>query len=365
MLSFSELNERQIISCSDGFYPAENSCQQCPFNCKRCRSRELCLECIDGKFGDVCELDCSPECRTCEPYISGSRWGRCIDCKPGLHGYQCMYNCSYCAGGLCSRDRCVNGCIDGWYEYQEMMCVKCPSTCEECDPWSWSEQRCTSCPPTKWGNLCDKACPSTCPSNNCDRHTGECACAAGTYLDMENNACVTCPENCRQCTSLASCSECKPGKKGPACQQDCVPHCLECKEGPGTDGRTYNPYHEVWELCSECEKGYHRNDRCYPCEEGCKDDCWWMPRSAVEECYHCKDGYYKDRMVPNRTIMKCFKCPTGCKNCNKNGECQSCIEGYFRYDQTCCPENCNSCTSPESCTSCRQGYRGGKCELSW
>ena len=114
------------------------------------------------------------------------------------------------------------------------------------------------------------------------------------FVDTGNNACVACPENCRRCSSLTDCTDCNPGKYGSTCENNCVPHCLECKEG-----RTYNPYHEVWELCTECEKGYHRNDRCYPCEEGC-ERCWWMPRSAVEECNRCKEGYYKDRMVPNR-----------------------------------------------------------------
>ena len=269
-----------------------------------------------------------------------------------------MFNCSFCEGGLCTRDNCVNGCIQGWYEYLSRMCVKCPSTCETCNPWSWNEQKCASCPPAKWGNLCDKTCPSTCPSNSCDRETGQCACADGTFLDTENNICSACPENCLKCTSLTVCSNCAEGKYGSACEHSCVPNCLECEAE-----RTYNRYHEVWEWCSQCKKGYHRNDYCYPCEEGCSD-CWWMPRSRVEECNRCKDGYYKDRMVPNRTITKCFRCPPGCKKCRSNGECQSCFEGYFWFEYTCCPTNCESCSSPTSCTSCKAGFHGNTCQLS-
>ena len=177
-----------------------------------------------------------------------------------------------------------------------------PSTSEECDPWSWYEQRCTSCPPTKWGNLCDKECTPTCLSNNCDRRVRMC----NTLLD---NACVKCPENCRRCTSLMSCLECTPEKYGSTCHHNCVtalPRMQPLQNATRTIG------------CGNCAvsatgiTGITRARRAVKIVDGCRAVPW-----------------------RNETIA--------------------------RMAITYCPVNCNSCVSPESCTSCSHGYRGETC----
>ena len=302
---------------------------QCPENCIRCRNSWQCLECVDGKYGERCERNCDNGCKKCIELYPGFGYSECIECLPNLYGSNCMFNCSYCAGGLCSRDSCINGCMEGWQEYNRI-CIKCPSACETCDPWSWNSQKCVSCPAGTWGDMCDSDCSSTCANNTCNQRTGQCECRSGSYLDTENNICMNCPDNCIVCTAASNCTRCKGGEYGSACEHSCTPHCLECTSEP-----EYNHYKEIYESCTRCEKGYYRWDECFPCKEGCTS-CWWMKYSNVQECTGCADGYYWDRIRPlTGAPMQCFRCPTGCKKCNGRGDCLSCFDGYSLSDYTC------------------------------
>ena len=317
------------------------------------------MECFDGYYGTRCDEKCPVECKRCVGTYSGSSSAYCIECLPGHYGHHCMFNCSYCAEGLCSRDNCVNGCIEGWREYQSRMCVKCPNTCETCNPWSWNDEKCTSCPHGAWGNLCDRTCPDSCPGQTCNQDTGQCECVSGFYLDKENNVCEKCPENCLECRSPTSCMKCKESKYGDVCEKSCIPNCLECPPE-----RIWNPDTHMYNRChyKKCKKGYYLKEYCEPCDEGCSA-CWWRSYSRIQDCTACHEGYYRAKMKGSY-VTKCFKCPPGCKVCTPYGECYSCFEGYHQYEYTCCPNNCTTCSSPTSCTACIDGLYGSTCNMT-
>lgn len=51
--------------------------------------------------------------------------------------------------------------------------------------------------------------------------------------------------------------------------------------------------------------------------------------------------------------------------CTPSGECQECVDGYYKENTKCkiCPTNCNTCLDAERCTSCKDGkYGSNKCD---
>lgn len=55
-------------------------------------------------------------------------------------------------------------------------------------------------------------------------------------------------------------------------------------------------------------------------------------------------------------------CVTECKNCYKNGHCQTCNDGFYRFyslekgKNICCPQGCRTCYSDTYCYTCKDGY---------
>ncbi|KAL4216606.1 Proprotein convertase P-domain [Mactra antiquata] len=137
--------------CSDGHFGLY--CLQTCESCITCDQQTgLCTSCPAGKYGDLCQNDCSPYCLpvdgavTCELTL-----GICDSdfCQSGYWGYNCMSVCNdncniTTSSGLatCNRDtgRCDSGCIPRYYSDQ-----------------------------------CDRPCDSYCYDFTCDREDGVCA----------------------------------------------------------------------------------------------------------------------------------------------------------------------------------------------
>ena len=142
----------------------------------------LCLDgCIDGWYGDKCELRCD----TCIRCLQNS--GLCRECPAEKYGSLCQHNCSnQCMpteDGYKSCDintaACASlACVQGYYGPD---CeTRCHSNCQPgpdgkvlCD---FTSGRCSfDCKNLFFGDKCERACDSYCHDKTCDRNTGRCA----------------------------------------------------------------------------------------------------------------------------------------------------------------------------------------------
>lgn len=74
-------------------------------------------------------------------------------------------------------------------------------------------------------------------------------------------------------------------------------------------------------------------------------------------CKSCKDGYYLYN-------DNCKKCNDNCKTCKSDNVCYSCIEFYTVQNGLCepiCGKNCIGCLSEIKCSGCKNGYYGDTC----
>ena len=208
-------------SCTDGFYITTNvTCKTCPLHCKNgticnkingyceggCNdlwSGEQCFDkcasgckqcsqtntlscgiCDQERYGDGCEHNCSPSCKTentCP--ICNKNNGSCsIGCIDGTWGETCENNCGIgCTGGLCNRATgyCLNSCS---LNYFGDMCDKqCSENCLRITNDS-SARRCSEasghctfgCQPGWFGENCKHTCSSYCIDVECFRSNGSC-----------------------------------------------------------------------------------------------------------------------------------------------------------------------------------------------
>lgn len=117
--------------------------------------------------------------------------------------------------------------------------------------------------------------------------------------------------------------------------QSCsIPNCLECSSTTSD--------------CLKCEKDfiYQRDDEAcvyvYPCPFGffkdartgaclaCDSSCHFCFGPFNYQCYSCVKGFYLEKIYTNDYLFKCITCPAPfCAECDENGVCQQCANGYF------------------------------------
>ena len=99
--------------CSDSSYLKGSKCHKCPQNCVSCKSDEICFKCDDNLFhGVTCNLTCDNAClnKTCD--ITGNCIHGCEKKKYGSNCNQdCPTECKTCrSSSVCLT--CENG-FDG------------------------------------------------------------------------------------------------------------------------------------------------------------------------------------------------------------------------------------------------------------
>ena len=325
-----------INECPKGFHgdAASLSCQSCPSYCTECDDHDKCTSCslefatpVDGQCPQPCHdgqyfdfstshcLLCLDGCLTCrDPHT-------CLACHPELYlisdaacvsacpehlvgdedthaclSETCHDSCLMCFGE--EPDQCLS-CPEGaklmehacmeecpehtYYDEKYLSCKHCHKSCQSCA--GPSQENCLSCPKERY--LDHFACVSSCPDS--------------TFV-LNSTECVSCLENCVQCSSAEHCTRCSKG--------------LLMEEG---------------KCVRSCSEGFLVSDEeCQRCLTGCKS-C-----SDLISCETCLSGllYYK----PNRSCL------------------QSCPAGYFPARGSCseCHEVCSECTGPDSsqCTMC-------------
>ncbi|KAM8872819.1 proprotein convertase subtilisin/kexin type 5 [Synchiropus picturatus] len=413
--------------CGDGFYLDHdtNMCRRCSESCLRCTSSSVCIECRPDMSlqGNRCRQSCTPgfyhdqqeaQCRPCHE--------ACATCAGA--GAEA---CTLCAEGyLIEEWRCVPSCSAAFYATEpspeiadrQGICRRCDASCLTCvGP---SRQNCSSCSSGHRlengvcvvSSLCADgefqdssgkchACDATCLKCR-GPQDGDCiSCVASRALDQgrcvlecdkvkyqSGGQCHLCDHTCATCVDAGSsnCSSCDTDKFGmerylldgqclDSCPeaffhtqdgrcQRCPDHCRLCSSSRRCL-KCQSSYYLFDGVCLQLECGegevedpdYHD---CMPCEEGCKQCVLYNPRhcqSCMEGYYNFQDACYRD--CPAKTFsvedqMTCIPCDDTCVSCDQN-KCYWCETDLFLSEGSCvsvCPDGFYGDEDSNNCEEC-------------
>ncbi|XP_052270463.1 uncharacterized protein LOC127871510 isoform X2 [Dreissena polymorpha] len=341
-----------------------------------CEVKVFDADCLLGRFGDKCRLQCNcvdnMHCDTVS--------GKCTHngCKPGWQGDACDTFCGlhqygpgcsltcHCNGtDDCNKTsgRCQGDCSNGWKG------ETCSETCES----GYFGDKCGSLCHCHDGALCDHVF-GNCSDNRCSAGwKGEncsTACESGYFGDKCGSLCH-CHDGALCDHVFGNCSDnrCSAGWKGENCSTACdksffglncssLCHCLkdECdhvhgycssyKCAPGWTGHNCSTTCERGFFGMNCSSYCHcrKNVECDQVSGKCSDnECspGWTGHNCSAECMQ---GYFGN------------KCETPC-HCKDNTVCEH-INGY-------CPGNlCSEGWRFNNCSiACAPGYYGENCSM--
>ncbi|CAD8128066.1 unnamed protein product [Paramecium sonneborni] len=181
-------------------------------------------------------------------------------------------------------------------------------------------------------------------------------CEENQYLELFNSECRNCLPQCKRCTSLQNCLECKDGFIDPSLGCICginqyQNNDYQCQLCPQSCNQCIND-----QICLECSKEHFKilkNNKC-ECQEGYYTDANNICITCQQNCKIC-------------TNQQCNECIEGFQIQNANDGCQLNAQEYYStqlYKSIKCPmesidsiNSCNPCTN-QSC-SCRDNIING------
>ncbi|XP_052765588.1 cell death abnormality protein 1-like isoform X2 [Mya arenaria] len=189
------------------FYVDENTCCECPENCKDgvCKSGPICTSgCIDGFYGIECSQSCLSLSADCLRCIQSD--GKCLECNDGFYAHRngsCIRCSRNCKNKQCNSETgtCTNGCAKRFLG--DKCEIQCGSNCVTCQLDSGV---CLSCTDTTYhGLFCNKSCSTSCLDSKCEQMTGYChnGCSRDSFGSMCD---IKCPDNCQQGDTKTRCN---------------------------------------------------------------------------------------------------------------------------------------------------------------
>ncbi|KAL4512338.1 hypothetical protein ABPG72_005340 [Tetrahymena utriculariae] len=330
-----------------------------------------------------------------------------LKCPPSYFGDRNIYEQKYIYSGVC-RPYCLQSYIHDSSEY----CFYCPNSCS-CQQLTDSTMvnqlnqnyQCTQCNDGYYKIYISQTysnffnCVQTCPVNY-------------YYLDSDKQQCNKCSQGCLTCTDGSTCTECSAGYFFQPINKTCVfecqlgqykdnftktclscsNNCLQCYSSTycyQCDNQSYISDNSCEIKCSEGKYPDYTNGlQCKPCGvNNCKscvnqstcdicNDSTYLQDQGKKCVSQCSEGYSKVQILG---VFKCIKncgmsqylptdseictsCPTGCTQCNNQGLCSQCRQG-FKYDsvnkicQKCSDIHCLNCDiNIQQCQDCQFGY---------
>ncbi|WAR29695.1 MEGF6-like protein [Mya arenaria] len=359
-----------IATCDEGKYG--NDCNlDCSPGCTRVCDRytAICSNCRAGLYGDECKQrcrdNCTIDCGQCTPSADGLvycdiRTGACATdtCTPGYHGalceFECGVNCKDSVSGInnCDRDTgiCSDGCDIGYFG---VYCTgDCSVTCLNRDCVGTATNCRQGCAFGYYGSDCLTSCPANCVGGGCDGVTGACdgSCKDEYFGAQCSQRCSsTCIDNrCDQ--STGDCLECRIATANPS---------YFCRDAACDIGLLYVSACDIGLLyVSACDIGFFSQF----CNNTCSTNCAGGCERYTARCAACVTGTYG------------ATCNQSCGNCATNtceqtsGFCIGpCRAGYYNNfcRATCLYSNCETCDKTSGvCSTCKQGFYGTNCEQS-
>ncbi|XP_067664040.1 scavenger receptor class F member 1-like isoform X2 [Haliotis asinina] len=260
--------------------------QHCPESCLQCDQNMRCMKCIDGYYGERCNMACDPGCARCR--MDGlcddninkadrkmTRRRRdtpanchdeaCTCCVSNYRGTNCQVRCPNCRTRYMSGE-CNHYCEAGFHG------VTCDDACpQNCAPGNAGKPLCkqatgecsNNCKIGYFGKTCNKPCPSDCKDNICLPVSGSCSeCIDKRYGESCEEKCQFCKDKCyKNGTCVGGCED---GYYGKLCNLRCGTGCSE-----GTKCRLYKADHE--NICSDpCQyipESQNLNETCVPVQK--------------------------------------------------------------------------------------------------
>ncbi|XP_052763267.1 multiple epidermal growth factor-like domains protein 6 [Mya arenaria] len=369
-------------------------------NCLKCADPDFtggnCDRCVEGKFGRVCNNDCS-SCK--DNHCPEDRLNalKCDECADGMYGNLCNETCpQHCLNNVCDQENGACECDDD-YHFENGKCIPtyCPVNCSTCT----SLENCTSCTDNYHsGETCEYECTHCKSGTACRQIDGYCwsACADGHTATLCD---IPCFEGCAAChrSRPDECTSCNAGRFGNdiiynnvtmtyvtlyKCIYKCDPRCfnMSCYQDSGyCDKGCVNGYRD--KECSLPCPGNCLNDTCeqlggkcvHGCAEGylgvfCLNRCLdydsqcllcTFHKDKYDTCTLCKNGTYPG---PKGACEACEpNCYGGCDS--STGICHACLNGYMGpFCNVTCPSNCKSCQQHSGiCNVCINDFWGDIC----
>lgn len=230
--TYQQDNPNLCAKCESGYglSLAKDACMKCPENCIECLQTESgytsCTTCLSGffafKYGNKPNAycyECPQGCSDCRNFVG------CFKCNPNYYIYNDIYpivgqQCRVC-DSHCTDCQDIKGCVKcqaGYFAQRldrsssDRKCSECDSNCKTCE----DDAGCTVCKdgyynnflPSKQALICEK-CKDGCLL--CDGGTYHCQrCDEGYFMQDAN--CYKCDiDNCKSCSRISPCMECKDG----------------------------------------------------------------------------------------------------------------------------------------------------------
>ncbi|KAL4465990.1 hypothetical protein ABPG74_004227 [Tetrahymena malaccensis] len=262
-------NSSLCVLCKNIF----SNCDICDQNnCQKCLTNNFLSS---GRCDSNCPLNTYKNYQTNECVQSCSQSGYFAD-QNSKSCLQC--NTDTCAECVDTKDKCTK-CIFGKYLYElqnqcyqdcpqktygdinSKKCLPCDQiTCLQCE----GSAKCLQC--EDYLNEEDHKCYQDCPQGKY-KYMHKCVknCAVGQYLDLVQNQCMDCPENCTECLQINNCTKCLQNYKN-------------------------NSDKSQPQICDLCIDGYFmQNGVCLKCSPQCQT-CL----NSSTECQTCPLGKFLD-----------------------------------------------------------------------
>lgn len=310
-----------LLASFDCFYPCEECVEGSKTQCSKCLSTSI----YSILQGETCLTECpfnysyDPETKTCVKCVSS-----CLECE--------LWDTSKCKS--CSESfpyyikenmQCLENCPISKYANEASVCLDCSSDCRTCETRA---NKCTSCNIN--GNyqfLYNNQCYEKCPGNT---------------ITQSSYKCIDCSPSCKTCqdkpTYCTSCEESLLLNKQCVQASECIAE------------MNYYPDHSIG-VCLRCQEGCEIcGDKVTECKQ-CKDTHFQIGSNCYKKVDFCLSGYYltSDKICEkcDDSCLRCENSPTKCLTCHDQEYLQesSCVEicsdDYLIFNNTCvltCPE---------------------------
>ncbi|ESU40688.1 Variant-specific surface protein [Giardia duodenalis] len=306
----------EALGGTDGVCEACNTDNGYFTNPEAANNADLCVSCgdatgvtVDTNKKYVGVANCAKCTKPDQLSEAGTKAAACTECAAGF---------LYIPTGSTS---CVAECPKGYFGHtasntQKKTCQSCATPASSLTPPVTGIPGCASCTYTEG-----------------DSGTLTCSeCEQGKKPSLDGKSCNTCKDtNCAFCNSQQVCEGCSSGYilDGSSCVKS------ECT--------TSN--------CKTCTNPKTANEACTACVTG----MFLTPTSqCIADCA-ALSGYYGDA---DKTCKECTV--ANCEACNDQGQCQTCINGFYKDSTGACQkcyESCRACSGEGAtkCTECPAG----------
>ncbi|KAL4216858.1 hypothetical protein ACF0H5_023322 [Mactra antiquata] len=290
------------LECKQGYYYDDRMlCRRCRQECKNCTANK-CIECVDGRFGDECEHECTIEnCRTCS--LNETLDITCVECNPNffLQNGKCICTPN-CIGPCNTYGMCLGACIDGFSgDHCETACSKNCKTCNRNIKY-----RCQRCEDGSYGSRCDMKCGVGClPDKNkkdttCAIRDGKCnhGCIDGRRGKRCNLFCSRqCVRNVCEQFNGRCVYGCIEGFEGARCSTKKVDKEVSDSPIPSTDLTTEHSEYGYTDFNTDLYTLYHRGQTLFSTVAESSE----FGKNGTTEVYYHDDNLSQENVKQTKT----------------------------------------------------------------